>query len=745
MKGKTLLLTLLLTMLIVSVTTLKTSRVKSSPAPISSFSVEPSIISWVPDGHKINDTFTVDIMASDCVDLYTWQVAIKWNPSVLDYVSFEWGTSFRTLVSDSLRIAGTVNHATGETTSAWSETSITGNSATVASIKLMNITFKAVGLGTSNITIMENPLFTLVMDGSLVAYYWPEFALNHGSFSFMSAISKVFVDPSTITADPGENITVNIKVSDVTGLNLWEIKFRWDTNVLAYPPTVTEGPFLNNTGPGLTKMVVYTTLIFQYVQVGVYLTQPLEANGSGTLVSLKFLVKDSGNCTLDLFETHLYDLDINEISHSETDGYFYTTKPFATFTWTPTYPELNTTVTFNASGCYDPDGGSITKYIWDFGDNTSIVEETDPITTHNFTAYGYDPYMVGLTVIDDEGNNKSITNPLKFWRDIAMSDIWPTFDAENLETVDKVFTRGAVDVYDIPELHIIATATNLGTHAETTKYYIYIDRDTSVIGDEYTALWWGTDPYAEIKIGIGAASGWNLWFMWSLIDAEGNYVPPGNYLITAVTEVFPDECYTANNNMTYAITILPGGANISLTPTTGFASTTIMGWGFVPNSLITVTWDGTTIPTVPSPLTADSYGNFTAIISVLTQTEPGLHNVTVIDEYGDNATATFTVINMTGPTGPAGPAGPAGANGTAGPAGPTGPAGPAGANGTAGPAGPTGPAGPAGANGTAGAQGPQGPAGEPGQPAPTEIMWGSLGIAVIAILVAVYAVVRKKP
>jgi hypothetical protein len=59
---------------------------------------------------------------------------------------------------------------------------------------------------------------------------------------------------------------------------------------------------------------------------------------------------------------------------------------------------------------------------------------------------------------------------------------------------------------------------------------------------------------------------------------------------------------------------------LALTPDTGFASTTIVGSEFSPNSEITITWDGIPIPTVPSPLITDSDGSFTAIISVPTQT-----------------------------------------------------------------------------------------------------------------------------
>jgi nitrous oxidase accessory protein len=82
---------------------------------------------------------------------------------------------------------------------------------------------------------------------------------------------------------------------------------------------------------------------------------------------------------------------------------------------------------------------------------------------------------------------------------------------------------------------------------------------------------------------------------------------------------------------------------LKLVPATGIAATTLVGSGFAPNSEISVTWDNIPIPTVPSPLITDGYGNFTAIISVLNQTTSGVYIVKAVDEIGTKATATFTV------------------------------------------------------------------------------------------------------
>jgi hypothetical protein len=84
---------------------------------------------------------------------------------------------------------------------------------------------------------------------------------------------------------------------------------------------------------------------------------------------------------------------------------------------------------------------------------------------------------------------------------------------------------------------------------------------------------------------------------------------------------------------------------LELEPASGIAATTLVGSGFAPNSEISVTWNGTAVYTVPSPLVTDGYGSFTAIISVLNQTVAGSYEVSAVDEMGYEATATFEVVS----------------------------------------------------------------------------------------------------
>jgi hypothetical protein len=111
-------------------------------------------------------------------------------------------------------------------------------------------------------------------------------------------------------------------------------------------------------------------------------------------------------------------------------------------------------------------------------------------------------------------------------------------------------------------------------------------------------------------------------------------------------------------DVVYSLLSWPAPA-INMSPDEGVGAFTIEGQGFRWNSEITVTWDGMPIAGATS---SDWAGEFSVVVSVPEQTEPGNHTVTASDGV-NSASATFTVSNMTGPQGEQGETGPAGSIG----------------------------------------------------------------------------------
>jgi parallel beta-helix repeat protein len=74
-------------------------------------------------------------------------------------------------------------------------------------------------------------------------------------------------------------------------------------------------------------------------------------------------------------------------------------RPNASFSWSPVEPEVNQTVTFDASASVDPDG-TITSWDWSFEDGTYLLNQTTPFSDHTFKEPRF--YNVTLIVIDND-------------------------------------------------------------------------------------------------------------------------------------------------------------------------------------------------------------------------------------------------------------------------------------------------------------------------------------------------------
>ena len=86
--------------------------------------------------------------------------------------------------------------------------------------------------------------------------------------------------------------------------------------------------------------------------------------------------------------------------------------PVADFTWTPSTPTVNQTITFDASASNDPDG-SLTVYEWDWNnDGTYEDSHTTPTATHSWAQAGNYPVMVRVTDNDGATSIKTITIPV---------------------------------------------------------------------------------------------------------------------------------------------------------------------------------------------------------------------------------------------------------------------------------------------------------------------------------------------
>jgi hypothetical protein len=145
----------------------------------------------------------------------------------------------------------------------------------------------------------------------------------------------LYVDPATVTVDPGETFTVQVKVTNVLNLYTHQFKLSWNPSFLEVT-SVTEGPFLSSEGSYVTyfKDRIWNTPdpmgVSGYLYVGSSLLgEPATAaaSGKGTLATIEFLVKEKGNTALHLYETQLVSSLMVEMAHQTKDGAFLSLPP----------------------------------------------------------------------------------------------------------------------------------------------------------------------------------------------------------------------------------------------------------------------------------------------------------------------------------------------------------------------------------------------------------------------------------
>jgi PKD repeat protein len=341
-------------------------------------------------------------------------------------------------------------------------------------------------------------------------------------------LANIYVYPKVATAEQGEDVTIDIKISGAVDVFGWELKLRWNSTVLNYI-SVTEGNLLKGIEQNPTNFItqVYQdqegndSIVLACTRLG-YITG---VDGSGTMASVTFEAEvDKGETLLDLYDTKLVDSRPTPypIEHTSTDGLFSNIAgfPIAEFSHTPQVAVIDETIVFNASASFDADG-TVESYFWDFGDDSNYTA-TDPYASHAYSEGGPDngAYVVTLTVTDNEGWNGTTTQDMKvrFLRDVAVTSI--------------ALSQGSATIGD--SVTITVTALNDGSETVSfgvTAYYSATSGDTTL-----------KEVGAQSVSNLAMAQNKTLTFNWNTGD-----VAEGTYRVRAVAESLSGEIKTLDN------------------------------------------------------------------------------------------------------------------------------------------------------------------------------------------------------
>ncbi len=233
-------------------------------------------------------------------------------------------------------------------------------------------------------------------------------------------------------------------------------------------------------------------------------------------------------------------------------GILRTSPPVAMFEYEPINPKVGRGVTFNASESYDPDGGSIDKYEWDFNNDgvNDVIKVSPKNFSHTFSQAGV--YNVKLTVTDDEGQTAftiagvgtgatippaNVTlneKPVAFFTNTSGGNGWMYFDGSQSYDLDGTVTTYKWDFGDGTGLHIFDNPVVYRPYsaggANYTVTLIVIDNDGALSDTASSVLLYGSQLYVPPipPIAVIDAPGDISTAQVATFDASSSYDPDNN-------------------------------------------------------------------------------------------------------------------------------------------------------------------------------------------------------------------------
>ena len=377
------------------------------------------------------------------------------------------------------------------------------------------------------------------------------------------------VAPSLTTVGVGQNFSIDIAVAGVANLYGWEIRLGWNATLLDEADTV-EGPFLKSHGGTFFTYSVNQTEGRVVADCSLLGFAP-GVNGSGTLATLTFRVKSSGECTLDLFNTSLINAFEQPITDQEVDGYWRSAPPH------------NIAVTYVAFSPAITLPGSIVNV------NVSVQNNGDFAESFNVTAYA-NLALIGLQPVVLNSGSSTIV-PFA-WNttgcpkgDYIMSASATVVPGET-ETADNTRVAGSpVTIltygHDVAVIRIQSAKTVVGQgysaniNVTVKNYGVFTETFNTTLHLEAIQLQPQTST-AESGKSV------NLVFVWNTATAAR-----GNYTLSAYASVVPGETATSDNMLVGGkiVVAIPGDLNGDGTVDVFDATILSVAYGSTPDSL----------------------------------------------------------------------------------------------------------------------------------------------------------------
>ena len=338
-------------------------------------------------------------------------------------------------------------------------------------------------------------------------------------------LPKLFVNPPEYLATQlGEVFAIDINIADVQDLIFWRLKLGYNTSLLDALSTVAGG--FPSTPPTL-EIHEQAGYIYAYGW-----SPPAEGNGTLLTATFNVTYAEQASCTLDLYETILYNSTGYTIDHAVEDGnYTFVTEGFTVGTDKLAYlPGENITIYGNLTLGPQPFEGFVGLEIEDPGIPPRAPRRMICRTLHKGT-----PPLGNITIVDLYSCNLLGTPKENFTRN-SMAYFRVTIHNNGNVTKNVVVTINTYDKDNAP-FHVGSIKTNiLGSTSASVQFPALVQPWTSLgNGTAYASVFtdyprYGGTPYCpekndtfQITNGVSGGEG---------TPATQNQDGDGNYSLT---------------------------------------------------------------------------------------------------------------------------------------------------------------------------------------------------------------------
>ena len=141
-----------------------------------------------------------------------------------------------------------------------------------------------------------------------------------------SALTIISINPEESVCDVGQYFTINISIADVWNLSIWKFDLSYDDGVLyTNQSMIVVDPYeWFSQGGSIPDFPSVRVTPGNITVSDLLLDEKAGTSGNGTLAKVTFRVQATGNSTLHLHHTILYNLHWSPIDHTLDDGFFRT-------------------------------------------------------------------------------------------------------------------------------------------------------------------------------------------------------------------------------------------------------------------------------------------------------------------------------------------------------------------------------------------------------------------------------------